>query len=100
MFWSESAISSSGGLLLLGACTLLQGSVVLSLAVIGYVVKVQVAGILSWQTPYDLSSSAISQELNEDVYARIRQTVIDKLGDRPKYMISDLAVVTPGGHDD
>lgn len=45
---------------------------------------------LSWSTNFAIQNAASKFELNEDIYGKIRQQVIDKLGDAPKTNVADV----------
>jgi len=49
-------------------------------------------GFLSWTTYYEVSTCRLGMVLNEDVYARVRQAIIDKLGDRPEILVANIPV--------
>ena len=49
-------------------------------------------GFLSWQESYDIHSSSVKASLNEDIYAKVRQMIIEKLGDKPKEFVTNLPI--------
>ncbi|MGF7151020.1 hypothetical protein FHS96_004681 [Sphingomonas zeicaulis] len=65
-------------------------SITLNLPICGLQATSPDEGFLEWGLEYRIDRSYLSLTLNETVYATVRQTIIDKLGDRPKYLVADI----------
>jgi len=49
-----------------------------------------VAGFLKWDADFNITTSIVTMELNESIYSKVRNTVIAKLGNRPKYLVANV----------
>jgi hypothetical protein len=68
------------------------GSVVLNLLTLSFSLTGEGAAILDWTSGADVSSTAQLLNLNADVYAKVRQQIITKLGDRVRTQTAQIAL--------
>jgi hypothetical protein len=90
--WNEHALDGNRGLLLVGPAQLVRDSPTLSLTLTGFEFQKNIGGFLKWNLDYLVAASWTCLDLNEDVYSQVRQAIIDKLGDRPKYLLANVPI--------
>lgn len=88
--WNAAVLSPASNLFLIAAAPPAGSSVALSLCLCSFQPAAPTTGFLAWDLQYDIGLVWLDLTLNESVYARVRQTIIDKLGDRPKYLVADV----------
>lgn len=85
--WNEAVWAPTGSCFLIGSALDIKGGPALSLAIFSFRSKIEKPEFLTWDVGYGTDQSWLRMELNEDVYEKVRSTVIDRLGDAPEYFI-------------
>jgi hypothetical protein len=91
--WEGAALDKEDGILIVTVAWSGNGSLNTSLVGIDFTYGRDVAGFMAWDEYFNLNVQTLSLTLNEDIYAQVRQTIINKLGDRPDYLVVNVPVV-------
>jgi len=87
MIWETSAAEAVQGNFIVQTCRAENSDLLGDSAQVIYTLIHEPDGFLNWATYYEVATRSTRMELNEDVYKLVRQVIIDKLGDRPKYYV-------------
>lgn len=90
--WNKHALGGNKGLLLVGPAQLAGDSPSLSVTLTAFELRQNIGGFLEWNLDYLVTSSWMYLDLNEDLYSKVRQPIIDKLGDRQKHLVADVPI--------
>lgn len=90
LIWNEAAVGLASALFIVAASPAAGDSIALDLSLCGFQTAAPDEGFLQWGLEYRIDGTFLSLTLNETLYAKIRQTIIDKLGDRPRYLVADI----------
>lgn len=90
VLWEGAAVDKNDGVLIVTTAWEAKGSLNTALVGIDFAFRRNLAGFMAWDEYFDLNVQTLSLTLNEDVYAQVRQTIIDKLGDRPGYLVVNI----------
>jgi hypothetical protein len=88
--WNGNAFSGDHGLMMLVPAQLASGSIRADFGLTVFEFDHEIDQFLSWSLAYQITQLSSTQELNEEVYARVRETIIEKLGNRPRYLVADV----------
>ena len=84
--WNNAVSGPADSFFLIGSARCADQTLMLSLAQSSFQSEVEKSRFLAWDVRYSANLSWLKMELNEDIYKRVRQTIIDKLGERPKVL--------------
>ena len=90
--WNANALDANKGLLLVGSAQLIRDNITLSVTLTSLEFQRSIGGFLQWNLAYLVESSWAGLELNEDVYSRVRDAIIKKLGDRPRHYVANVPI--------
>ncbi|MDX0655361.1 hypothetical protein GOD34_32935 [Sinorhizobium medicae] len=88
--WSNAALAGDEGVLIVGPSYISGDSPNISIALLKFTFEKAVAGFLKWDADFNITTSIVTMELNESIYSKVRNTVIAKLGNRPKYLVANV----------
>ncbi|AHE51899.1 hypothetical protein [Sphingomonas sanxanigenens] len=88
LIWNDAVVGPASNFFVIAAAPSAGSSTALSLTLCGFQSAVPNTGFLAWGLQYDIDTTWLDLTLNEGLYAKVRQTIIDKLGDRPSYLVS------------
>lgn len=88
--WESNAAGAVQGNFIVQTCRASNGTLLGDSVQVMYTLIHEPNGFLSWATYYEVATGSTGMALNEDVYKRVRQLIIDKLGERPKYYIAPV----------
>jgi hypothetical protein len=91
--WDQTTHRASSGSLQVGAATDQGGSIAVSSAILNFSTTQTITNVLWFHFAKDetkLYRAAGGMTLNPDVYSRLRDTIVNKLGDRATKYIADL----------
>ena len=90
LIWNEAAVGVASATFIIAASAASGNSVPLNLSICGFQTAAPDEGFLEWGLEYRIDQTYLGLTLNEAVYATVRQTIIDKLGDRPEYLVAEV----------
>lgn len=88
--WNDATTMPTAALFSVGVCRALAGDPSLDLVTVGCGVNSAASAFLAWSPDYSITCCRSRWELNEDVYAQVRQSIINKLGDRIHQLIAPI----------
>ncbi|EJC71677.1 hypothetical protein Rleg10DRAFT_0057 [Rhizobium leguminosarum bv. trifolii WSM2012] len=88
--WSSAALQKDSGLLIVLPSYIVGDSPATSVSLIEFTFERESTGFLKWNLDYNVATMSATLELNEGVYSNVRQTIIEKLGNRPKYLVANV----------
>lgn len=88
--WNGAIHGPSVVLFLIGTTTYAGGDPALSLVLVGFKSNMLDPGFLSWTLDFSITLGSSSWTLNESVYSQVRNTIIEKLGDRIKTLVETV----------
>lgn len=87
LVWNAATTTATATLFSIGVSRRVKGNVLLDLVTLGGSVNSASPTFLAWSPDYSLTLCSSRWELNEAVYAKVRQAIINKLGDRIHQLI-------------
>ncbi len=88
--WSKAVTSVSSALFILVSANSDDSGPSLELQATSFGFSPLKTRFLTWDLGYDARLRWLSMELSEDIYSKVRSTIIKKLGDRPRYLIATV----------
>lgn len=88
--WTKNAATALTGNFQVQSFSAAGGDVAGGSVQVAFSLNTDASGFLTWNSYYEITTSSATMVLNEEVYAQVRQIVIDKLGDRPKTYITPV----------
>ncbi|MFG1478828.1 hypothetical protein V5F53_09175 [Xanthobacter sp. V4C-4] len=84
--WNDAVSGPADSFFLIGSARRANQALTLSLARASFQSTIEKPSFLAWGIRYPTALTWTELELNEDIYKRVRQSIIDKLGNRPDYL--------------
>jgi hypothetical protein len=84
--WNDAVSGPADSFFLIGSARRANQVLTLSLARASFQSAIEKPSFLAWGIRYPTALTWTALELNEDVYKRVRQTIIEKLGNRPDHL--------------
>ncbi|QND35678.1 hypothetical protein CN148_25635 [Sinorhizobium meliloti] len=88
--WSNAALVGDEGVVIVGPSYISGDNPNMAIALLKFTFEKEVAGFLRWDVNFNITTSIVTMELNESIYSKVRNAVIAKLGNRPKYLIASV----------
>ena len=88
--WSKNSSNGNNGNFQIISFMPVNGTVVATTISLIFQSTMSQEQFLSWSTNFTIQRASVKVELNEDIYGKIRQQIIDKLGDAPKTNVANV----------